>query len=29
VVEHGRHEDLLASGGLYAELYGVQARAYS
>ena len=24
IVEHGRHEDLLAANGLYAELYRVQ-----
>jgi ATP-binding cassette subfamily B protein len=28
VVEQGRHEELVAAGGLYAELYGLQARAY-
>ena len=34
VLEHGRvreagnHEQLMAAGGLYAELYGLQARAY-
>jgi len=28
VVEHGSHEELMALGGLYAELYGIQARAY-
>ena len=26
--EHGCHEELMASGGLYAELYTLQARAY-
>jgi hypothetical protein len=29
VVEVGSHEDLLAGGGQYAELYGIQASAYS
>ena len=28
VVEVGRHDELLASGGQYAELYGIQAAAY-
>ena len=28
VVEQGCHSDLVAAGGLYAELYGLQARAY-
>ena len=28
VREHGTHDELIASGGLYAELYGIQARAY-
>jgi len=28
VAELGGHADLLAAGGLYAELYGIQARAY-
>jgi ATP-binding cassette, subfamily B, bacterial len=28
VCEHGSHDELIASGGLYAELYGIQARAY-
>ncbi|HYZ93558.1 MAG TPA: ABC transporter ATP-binding protein, partial [Actinomycetota bacterium] len=28
VVEVGSHDDLLARNGLYADLYGIQARAY-
>jgi ATP-binding cassette subfamily B protein len=28
VVEVGTHEDLMASGGQYSELYGIQAAAY-
>ena len=28
VVEVGTHEDLMAKGGQYAELYGIQAAAY-
>jgi ATP-binding cassette subfamily B protein len=28
VVEVGTHEDLMARGGQYAELYGIQAAAY-
>jgi ATP-binding cassette subfamily B protein len=28
IVEQGSHDDLVARGGLYAELYGLQARAY-
>ncbi|HVL07336.1 MAG TPA: ABC transporter ATP-binding protein [Acidimicrobiales bacterium] len=28
VREHGSHEELIAAGGLYAELYGIQAQAY-
>jgi ATP-binding cassette, subfamily B, bacterial len=28
VVETGSHAELMARGGLYAELYGIQARAY-
>jgi ATP-binding cassette subfamily B protein len=28
VVESGSHEELMAHNGLYAELYGIQARAY-
>ena len=27
-LESGRHDELLATGGLYAELYGIQAHAY-
>jgi ATP-binding cassette subfamily B protein len=29
VVEHGNHDTLLADGGLYAELYTLQASAYA
>lgn len=29
VVEQGSHGELVAAGGLYAELYGLQARAYT
>src|ERR1700722_12705233 len=29
VVEHGDHDSLLASGGLYADLYTLQASAYT
>ncbi len=29
VAEHGSHDELMARGGLYAELYGIQARAYA
>jgi ATP-binding cassette subfamily B protein len=29
VVEHGNHEDLLAAGGLYAELFGFQASTFT
>jgi ATP-binding cassette subfamily B protein/ATP-binding cassette subfamily C protein len=29
VVEHGDHDTLLASGGLYADLYTIQASAYA
>ena len=28
VIEHGSHDDLLAAGGRYAELYGLQAQRY-
>ena len=28
IVERGSHDELMARGGLYAELYGIQARAY-
>ena len=28
LVEVGTHEDLLARGGQYSELYGIQAAAY-
>ena len=28
VVEVGSHDELMARGGLYADLYGIQARAY-
>ena len=28
VVEVGSHEELMAKGGQYAELYGIQAAAY-
>lgn len=28
VIEQGTHEDLMGLGGRYAELYGIQARAY-
>jgi ATP-binding cassette subfamily B protein len=29
VAEQGSHEELMARGGLYADLYGIQARAYA
>jgi len=29
IVEFGPHDDLIAAGGLYAELYQLQARAYA
>jgi ATP-binding cassette subfamily B protein len=29
VAEQGSHDELIARGGLYAELYGIQARAYA
>jgi ATP-binding cassette, subfamily B, bacterial len=29
LVEHGVHDDLMACGGVYAELFGIQARAYT
>jgi len=28
LAEFGSHRDLLAAGGLYAELFALQARAY-
>jgi ATP-binding cassette, subfamily B, bacterial len=28
VIEHGSHEDLMGAGGLYAELFSLQAAAY-
>jgi ABC-type multidrug transport system fused ATPase/permease subunit len=29
LVEHGRHEDLVDAGGLYAQLHGLTSRAYA
>lgn len=29
IAECGGHDDLIAAGGIYAELYGIQAKAYS
>jgi ATP-binding cassette, subfamily B, bacterial len=29
LVEQGRHDELMARDGLYAELFGIQARAYA
>jgi ATP-binding cassette subfamily B protein len=28
ICEQGSHDELMAAGGLYAELFGLQARAY-
>ena len=28
IVESGSHEELVDAGGLYAELFGIQAAAY-
>ena len=28
VAEQGSHEELMARGGIYADLYGIQARVY-
>jgi ATP-binding cassette subfamily B protein len=28
IIENGTHDELMARGGLYSELYGIQARAY-
>jgi ATP-binding cassette, subfamily B, bacterial len=29
IAEYGSHDELMAEGGTYADLYGIQARAYS
>jgi len=29
VVEQGTHDELISANGLYAELYSLQARAYT
>jgi ATP-binding cassette subfamily B protein len=29
IVDAGSHAELMERGGLYAELYGIQAKAYS
>jgi ATP-binding cassette, subfamily B, bacterial len=28
IIEQGTHDELMAAGGVYAELYGLQALAY-